>query len=118
MKKPIFSITDKDFEIDWFSGTGAGGQHRNKHQNCCRLKHKETGIIKTGQSSRTREANKKEAFNNIINDKEFKMWLKIKTSEAFGHFSNIEKDVENQMKKIKVEVQDENGKWITEGGQK
>lgn len=38
------SYTRKDFDIDWFSGTGAGGQHRNKHQNCIRITHRETGI--------------------------------------------------------------------------
>jgi peptide chain release factor 1 len=39
----------EDFELSWFSGSGAGGQHRNKHQNSARLKHRPTGIIVTAQ---------------------------------------------------------------------
>jgi peptide chain release factor 1 len=38
-----------DFTIDWFSGTGAGGQHRNKHQNSCRITHLPTGLVTTAQ---------------------------------------------------------------------
>lgn len=38
-----------DFTIDWFSGTGAGGQHRNKHQNSCRITHLPTGLVATAQ---------------------------------------------------------------------
>ncbi len=37
-------IAERDLEIEWFSGTGAGGQYRNKHQNSCRVTHKPTGI--------------------------------------------------------------------------
>lgn len=40
---------DADFEVQWFSGTGKGGQHRNKHQNSCRLIHKPTGTVETRQ---------------------------------------------------------------------
>lgn len=59
-------LTPKDFKFDWFSGTGAGGQHRNKHQNCLRLTHIETGIAVTAQSSRSRNSNKDEAYRNMI----------------------------------------------------
>lgn len=38
------AIAEHDLEIEWYSGTGAGGQHRNKHQNSCRITHKTTGI--------------------------------------------------------------------------
>jgi len=44
----LFSITKDDFIIEWYFGSGSGGQHRNKHQNCCRLKHVESGVITTG----------------------------------------------------------------------
>jgi peptide chain release factor 1 len=39
----------QDVRTEWFSGTGAGGQHRNKHQNSCRLIHLPTGIVVTSQ---------------------------------------------------------------------
>ncbi len=41
--------SDADFKIEWYSGTGAGGQHRNKHQNSCRITHINTGQVATAQ---------------------------------------------------------------------
>ena len=55
-------ITLEQFRFEWFSGTGKGGQHRNKHQNCCRCIHEPTGISANGTSSRSREDNKRNAF--------------------------------------------------------
>jgi peptide chain release factor 1 len=39
------SILEKDLKIEWYSGTGAGGQYRNKHQNSCRITHIPTGTV-------------------------------------------------------------------------
>ena len=58
-------LTAKDFEIQWFSGTGKGGQHRNKHQNCCRIIHKETGLKAQGTESRERVTNQRKAFERL-----------------------------------------------------
>jgi len=55
-------LTKDDFRLDWFSGTGKGGQHRNKHQNCARITHIETGISAIGTSHKHRERNKEDAF--------------------------------------------------------
>jgi peptide chain release factor 1 len=55
-------FVNHDFEIQWFSGTGAGGQHRNKTQNCCRVIHTPTGIKAQGTNSRSREANLRNAM--------------------------------------------------------
>ncbi len=42
--------TDDDFKIEWYSGTGSGGQHRNKHQNSCRITHIDSGTVATAQT--------------------------------------------------------------------
>lgn len=64
-KELIWSASKKDFKIDWFSGTGSGGQHRNKHQNCCRITHIESGIVAVGQDHKDRPTNQKAAFNQL-----------------------------------------------------
>lgn len=43
------TIPQSDLKIEWYSGTGAGGQHRNKHQNSCRITHLPSGTIATAQ---------------------------------------------------------------------
>lgn len=58
-------ISDKDFKVEWFSGTGAGGMHRNKKMNSCRLIHTPTGLVETRQG-RKREANLKQAKDALL----------------------------------------------------
>ena len=64
-EKQIIDIQDKDLRIEWFSGTGCGGQRRNKVQASCRIRHLPTGIVCTAQS-RTRENSKKEAMEELV----------------------------------------------------
>lgn len=113
-KGKVFTVTKKDFDITWFSGTGAGGQHRNKHQNSCRLKHRETGIIKTGQSHREREANKREAFEAMVCDMRFKAFCTMKLVELESG-KTIEEQVDEMMspENLKIEVK-KDGKWEEE----
>lgn len=47
--KSVGAIPTADIDVEWFSGTGSGGQHRNKTQNCCRLTHTPTGMTATAQ---------------------------------------------------------------------
>ena len=112
-RQKLFSVTKKDLQIDWFSGSGAGGQHRNKHQNCCRIKHPESGAIVTGQSNKSRQANIKEAFNNLIKHPKFKLWINLKIKEGLDGETLIKK-VEKMMnpKNLVIEKRDENGCWV------
>jgi peptide chain release factor 1 len=58
------SIPDSDLKIEWYSGTGAGGQHRNKHQNSCRITHIPSGLVATAQT-RSRQNSYNLAIQNI-----------------------------------------------------
>jgi peptide chain release factor 1 len=58
------TIHERDLRIEWYSGTGAGGQHRNKHQNSCRITHVPTGVVATAQC-RSRENSYNEALATI-----------------------------------------------------
>ena len=59
------SWTRDELELTWFSGQGAGGQHRNKHQNCVRLRDPETGLAAVGQEHRSRARNLRDALDRL-----------------------------------------------------
>lgn len=62
---PEFCYTRKDFALEWYSGTGAGGQHRNKHQNSLRLRHLPSGIVVSAADNRDRPTNIRNAFKRL-----------------------------------------------------
>ena len=58
------TISENDLKVEWYSGTGAGGQYRNKHQNSCRITHIPTGIIAKAEC-RSRQNSRDEALAQI-----------------------------------------------------
>lgn len=58
------TFRESDCVVEFFSGTGAGGQHRNKKQTSARVTHSPTGMIATAQS-RSREANVRAALAEL-----------------------------------------------------
>ncbi|WP_405049500.1 peptide chain release factor family protein [Rhizobium sp. BK176] len=62
---PYARRLDGDFRVEWFSGSGAGGQHRNRHLNCARLIHLPTGL-KQERQGRSREANYRDAMTALL----------------------------------------------------
>lgn len=77
---------DSDFKIEWFSGTGSGGQHRNKKQNSCRMTHIPTGLVETRQG-RKRESNLKQAKGALL-----ERLNNAKESQAKGKLASIRKN--------------------------
>lgn len=55
--------------VEWFSGSGAGGQHRNKHMNSARVIHLPTGLRRECQG-RKREGNLRDALAALAGDLE------------------------------------------------
>lgn len=60
-----FNELKKQCRIDYFSGSGAGGQHRNKNMNCVRLHHEPSGTIVVATEHRSRYRNRKLAFERL-----------------------------------------------------
>lgn len=103
-KELLFSVTKKDFEIDYFSGTGAGGQYRNKHQNCVRIRHPESGAMATGQSNRERRSNIREAMLSLTESPKFKLWINRKALEVIEG-KKIEERVEEMIKPENLKIE-------------
>ncbi|MCP3966113.1 MAG: hypothetical protein GY718_07130 [Lentisphaerae bacterium] len=108
MKELLFRIDRKDLNITYFSGKGGGGQHRNRHMNCVRLNHKDSGVMATGQSNREKRLNTKEALDNLVKNPKFKVWHARRVFEA-SRKKTLMQEVEEMMspKNLKVEILDE-----------
>lgn len=81
-------FNEKDFRIDWFSGTGCGGQFRNKHQNSCRMVHIESGLIVTAQC-RSRQ--------NSLEQAKKEMMTRLQEQSSKSHHGAISKDRKQQV---------------------
>ena len=76
---------DSDYRIEWFSGTGKGGMHRNKSSNCCRLIHTPTGL-KQEKQGRKREANLRDARAGLNKKLDF-----LASQEKASQLSSVKK---------------------------
>lgn len=74
-----YCYTRKDFRLDWYSGSGAGGQHRNKHQNCLRLTHIPSGITVQSAEHRDRSSNLRKAFQRL--KPKLERWIRAQMGE-------------------------------------
>jgi len=110
-KELLKSWTKKDFKLEWFSGTGAGGQHRNKHQNCCRITHIESGMMETGQNHKVRSQNQKEAFKRLAH-RVVKAWqdeqtvVRLKNEEVIRSYNEPDNRVKDHDTGIQIAYSD------------
>ena len=61
------NVTKKDLRIDYYRGSGAGGQHKNKTDSACRITHIPTGTVTQCEEQRKQHQNKKVAFMRLVN---------------------------------------------------
>lgn len=77
---------DSDFTIEWYSGTGAGGQNRNKVKTSCRLTHIPSGLVQTAQTrSRTNSYNV--AFTSLC-----EQVTRMARNQDLGNIATIRRD--------------------------
>jgi peptide chain release factor 1 len=79
---PLLALRNSEhFSIEWFSGTGAGGQHRNKKQCSVRYVHIPTGTTEIRQG-RSRDSNLREAKEALL--QKLNLMARIESGEIFA----------------------------------
>ncbi len=58
-------FTPKDLKIDYYRGSGPGGQHRNTSETGVRITHLPTGVVVTATESRSRHMNLQRAMTRL-----------------------------------------------------
>lgn len=115
MREHLFTLTKKDFEIQTFRAGGKGGQHQNKVESGVRIIHRASGAVGESRSDRSQHRNKGLALHRLVASPKFRLWLNWVAWEITSG-KTIEERVEEAMqpKNLKIEVQDESGRWVEE----
>lgn len=111
-KQLLFKLTRKDFIVEAKRGSGKGGQNRNVTNSACRIRHEPSGAEGQAQDERSYKQNESLAFQRLVASTKFKLWHKLETARRLGQLADIDATVEAQMKKVRVDVKDGNGKWV------
>jgi peptide chain release factor 1 len=83
----LYSKREKgDYEIEWRSATGPGGQNKNKTQNCARVHHIPTGIVKSAKT-RSRENSLKNAMTAL--NQELDRLLSLESNQTVNSVRKI-----------------------------
>jgi protein subunit release factor B len=108
----LFSVTIHDCRVDTYRGSGKGGQNRNKRDTAVRVVHEPSGAVGQCEEQRTQWQNKKTAFRRMAETKEFRFWVNKEAARISGDLDRIKQKVEREMKNVKIEIHDEEGRWV------
>jgi ribosome-associated protein len=106
MAQKIKYTTDPDTlpaecEIEFYSGTGKGGQNRNRHYNCVRIHHLPSGVIVVGTEERSQLKNRESAFQRLIEKLEALNYVKPKRKPTRMTASTKRKHREGKIRQAK-----------------
>lgn len=113
-RKPFFSVTLADCEVEVFRAGGNGGQKRNKTSSAVRVRHLPSGAVADCREGRSQAQNKVTAFRKMAETERFTAWIRIETARREGTLREVEARVEKAMepRNILVEIHDERGRWM------
>jgi protein subunit release factor B len=105
-------LNEKDLDISYFCGSGAGGQARNKVHSGVQIIHRETGAIGRASDSRSQADNKQAAFRRLLATPKMKFWLAAKVFEV-RQGEKLEDMIaqESTDEHLKYEIKNGAGRW-------
>jgi peptide chain release factor 1 len=62
---PVPELPPKEVSVEMFSGSGAGGQYRNRHKLCARVRHLPTGLVAVSTEHRSAPQNVEAALAEL-----------------------------------------------------
>lgn len=101
-REKLFSVTAKDCRWDYYKGSGAGGQKRNKTENCVRCTHIESGAVGKSEEGRSKTQNKERAFQRMVASPEFKKWHRYKVAQVTGALAEMEAKIDRDLRNPKI----------------
>ena len=118
MTKPrqkLFTITKKDLKVQHFAAGGPGGQKQNKTASATRITHLASGAVGESREERSQAQNTKTALRRLTESQVFKRWLRFEAAVRLKGYADAEAAMDDMMKPetIKVEMKDDDGKWIS-----
>lgn len=109
----LFTVKADDCRWEYFRGSGAGGQHRNKTDSAARCTHEPSGAVGVAQDTRSQHENRKLAFGRMARSDKFQAWLKVEAARLTGATLAAEEAAERAMRPhlLRVEGKNEFGLW-------
>lgn len=103
------SLTKDDFEWDYFTAGGHGGQNVQKTATAVRCTHRPSGAVGIARDERSQVQNKRLAHQRCSNTEKFQFWAKMelaRVEEAHTGHMTVEERVNREMLpcNIKTEV--------------
>jgi hypothetical protein len=106
LKKPLFSlIPGRDLVFKTTTGSGPGGQHRNKTESTVMLTHPESGVTVKAGDEKSQYRNKRIALRRLTESRKFKTWVRIKAAMIAEGYRSIEEKVDSIMKGENIKVE-------------
>lgn len=110
-KQLMFSVTANDCEWAYTRGSGNGGQKRNKTNSAVHCMHRPSGAHGYAEDTRDQRKNRELAFKRMAETEVFRDWLHAEFMRRTGQQAVIEDNVNREMRKIRVETKNEEGRW-------
>lgn len=111
----LFSVTLSDCKLDTFTVGGHGGSGKDTSNTGVRITHIPSGAVGEGRESRSQLQNKRAAWKRMGESRAFRAWARTRAAQLAGE-KPIDEWVEEMLAPglLRVEVKDEEGRWISE----